>query len=194
MTKYGFAINLHRCVGCRTCTIACKMENSVPEGIQHMRVLNDQGDTVYDVPSGSYPALSFEWTPVPCMHCDSSPCLPVCPTGATSKRDDGIVLVDEEKCIGCRMCMEACPYDARSFDESSKTVVKCSLCAHRLDAGLSSTMCQLCCPNRAIVVGDLDDPDSAVSRTIRENETIRLLLEQETGPNVHYWRSVNQGL
>ena len=158
MTTYGFAINLHRCIGCRTCAIACKMENAVPDGLMRMRVLNDEERLVYDVPTGEYPALSMTWTPVPCQHCDKPACVAACPNDATEKRPDGIVVVDKEACIGCGACVEACPYGARQIDEAAKTVEKCSLCAHRLDAGLGTTLCQIACPGRAIVVGDLDDP------------------------------------
>lgn len=190
MTKYGFTINLHRCVGCRTCTIACKMENAVADGIQRMRVLNDDETTVYDTPIGAYPSLQFNWTPVPCMHCDAPPCVAACPQGASAKRDDGIVTIDKEKCIGCKLCMEACPYGARSYDEETKTVDKCSLCSHRIDGGAETTMCQLCCPNRAIAIGDLDDPDSVVAKIVAEKETFRLLPEEGTEPNVYYWDSM----
>ena len=81
--RYGFAINVHRCVGCRTCTVACKMEFRLPGGVQRMRVLNDAGETTYDVPVGTYPDLAFHWRPVPCQHCDEPPCTQVCPVGAT---------------------------------------------------------------------------------------------------------------
>jgi Fe-S-cluster-containing dehydrogenase component len=190
MTKYGFAINLHRCIGCRTCTISCKMENHVAAGLQRIRVLNAAGTTVYDVPTGEYPDIALDWTPTPCQHCDNPPCVPVCPVEATGKRDDGIVYVDIEKCIGCGKCVDACPYGARQLDEAAEKVDKCSLCSHRLDAGVQTTVCQICCPNRAIVVGDLDDPQSAVAKIIAENETILLKPEAGTGPNVHYWYSV----
>ena len=191
MTKYGFAINLHRCIGCRTCSISCKMENGVADGLLRMRVLNDEERLVYDVPQGSYPALTMTWTPVPCQHCDGAPCVAACPQkGATYKRDDGIVLVDEEKCIGCGLCVEACPYGARQLDEEAKKVDKCTLCAHRLDAGLGTTMCQISCPGRALAVGDVDDPTSEVAKIIAEHETTRLIESEGTGPQAYYWNSM----
>lgn len=190
MTKYGFAINLHRCIGCRTCTVSCKMENNVAEGIQRIRVLNADETTVYDIPTGTYPKLEFIWTPIPCQHCDTAPCVDTCPTGASYKREDGIVDIDKDKCLGCDACVKACPYGARILDEVSSTVDKCTLCAHRLDGGLGKTMCQICCPNRAIVVGDLDDPESEIAKIIAERETTQLTMEGNTGPNVYYWNSM----
>ena len=190
MTKYGFAINLHRCVGCRTCTVSCKMENHVAAGLQRIRVLNPAGTTTYDVSTGDFPNLAMDWTPVPCQHCDAPSCIAVCPVEATYKREDGIVVVDIAKCIGCGKCVDACPYGARQMDEAAEKVDKCTLCAHRLDAGLGTTMCEICCPNRAIVTGDLADPESAVSKIVAANETILLNPEAGTAPNVHYWYSV----
>ena len=190
MTKYGFAINLHRCIGCRTCSISCKMENNVADGLLRMRVLNDEEKLVYDIPTGTYPKLSMTWTPIPCQHCDEAPCVAVCPTGASEKREDGIVTIDKEVCIGCQTCMAACPYDARVYDEATNTVDKCSLCAHRLDAGLGTTICQISCPGRAITVGDVDDPESEIAKIVSEHEIRRLLEDEETGPQVYYWNSM----
>lgn len=190
MTKYGFAIDLHRCIGCRTCTVACKMEHRLAEGVQRIRVLNPAGATTYDTPVGSYPALAFEWRPVPCQHCDNPPCVAVCPVEATFKRADGVVVVDEEVCIGCGTCVPVCPYGARQLDTARQIVQKCSLCAHRLDAGLGTTVCQISCPNRAILVGDVDDPSSEVSAAIAARATSRYLEDEGTGPQVYYYESV----
>ena len=193
MTKYGFAINLHRCIGCRTCTVSCKMENHVADGICRIPVYNDAGETdaSLDAPSGTYPNVTFLWRPTPCQHCDNAPCVEVCPTGASSKREDGVVVVDKEACIGCEKCAEACPYHARSLDVEAQVIDKCEMCIHRLSNGEEKTMCQLCCPNRAIVVGDLDDPNSEISKIVAEHECEQLLADQGTGPNVYYWRSVS---
>ena len=195
MSKFGMAINLHRCIGCRTCTVSCKMENHVADGIARMHVLNSDGTDLgsEDKPTGTYPDLVLEWRPVPCQHCDNPPCVEVCPAGATGKREDGLVLVDIEACIGCGMCVEACPYGARALDEEAKKVDKCTGCAHRLDGGLETTMCQMCCPNRAIVAGDLDDADSEVAKIVAEQETEKYLEDKGTGPNVYYWYSVKRG-
>ncbi|MDR0515209.1 MAG: 4Fe-4S dicluster domain-containing protein [Coriobacteriaceae bacterium] len=190
MTKYGFAINLHRCIGCRTCTISCKMENLSPEGVQRIRVLNPEDEVIYDRPKGTYPKLTMTWTPVPCQHCETPPCVIVCPVAATEKRPDGIVTIDKEKCTGCRSCVTACPYGARQFDPEALKADKCTLCLHRLDAGLEKTVCQMSCPGRAIVVGDSEDDTSELARIIRENKTSLLFEEEGTGPQVYYWDSV----
>ncbi|MEY8314665.1 4Fe-4S dicluster domain-containing protein [Adlercreutzia muris] len=192
MTKYGFAINLHRCIGCRTCSISCKMENNVADGTMRIRVLNDDEALVYDVPTGSYPNLAMTWTPVPCQHCDNPPCVEACPTGASTKQDNGLVLIEAEECIGCESCVKACPYDARSINPDTNIADKCTMCEHRLLNGEQTTLCQLSCPGRAIVAGDLDDPESGIAKIIAENETVRLLEESGTGPNVYYWNSVRQ--
>ncbi|WP_165043375.1 4Fe-4S dicluster domain-containing protein [Adlercreutzia sp. ZJ138] len=192
MTKYAFAINLHRCVGCRTCTVSCKMENAVADGLQRIRVLNDASETTLDAPAGVYPNVSFLWRPVPCQHCDEPPCIDPCPVEATWKRDDGVVVVDKELCIGCDSCIKMCPYDARFLDETAGVVDKCDLCIRRLSNGEEKTMCELCCPNRAITVGDLDDPESAISKIIAENDVERYDEEAGTQPNVYYWWSVKK--
>ena len=114
----------------------------------------------------------------------------MCPAGATYKREDGIVVVDEEACIGCGQCVAACPYGARQIDPVTPVVQKCSLCFHRLDNGIETTMCQLTCPNRAITVGDLDDPESAVSKLIAQYGGEQWMAEEGTGPNVYYFDSV----
>ena len=155
--KYGFAINLHRCIGCRTCTVACKMEHRLSENIQRIRVLNDAGETTYDVPVGEYPnGLSFTWRPVPCQHCDNPVCVEVCPAGATYKREDGIVVVDSEQCIGCQACVSACPYGVRYLDADLNVVQKCNMCADRVDEGLLPS-CVAQCGGRARYFGDLDE-------------------------------------
>ncbi len=189
MTKLGIAIDLERCVGCHTCANACKMQNNVPTGMLWNRVTTE-GCDVIDGAVGTYPNLTRTFLPVACQHCENPACQRVCPTGATVKREDGIVTIDKETCIGCKSCMEACPYDARVFDGESNTVDKCTLCAHRIDAGLGTTMCQISCPGRAITVGDIDDPDSDIAKIIAEHETKHILETEGTGPQVYYWNSM----
>ena len=112
MAKLGMAINLFRCIGCNTCVNACKMQNSVPMGMHWNRVLTE-GCEVFDGAEGTYPNLTRTYIPLACQHCENPACLRVCPTGATYKDDKGRVEIDYDKCIGCRMCMAACPYNAR---------------------------------------------------------------------------------
>lgn len=115
MTKLAIGIDLHRCIGCNTCSIACKMQNNVPDGMLWNRVLTE-GVEMFDDAVGVYPNLSRTYLPVACQHCENPACMKVCPTGATYKDEQGRVEIDYDRCIGCRMCMGACPYNARVFN------------------------------------------------------------------------------
>ena len=205
MTRLAIAINLDRCVGCHTCALSCKMQNNVPEGMLWNRVLTEDCD-VMDGALGTYPNVTRTFLPVACQHCQNAACQRVCPTGATYKDDKGRVEIDYDKCIGCRMCMAACPYSARTFNwnepvratgasygdarvpERGRGVMeKCTLCKERTDEG-DEPMCVRCCPADARIFGDLDDPDSAVSRLRREQSAEVLLEEKGTRPQVFYVR------
>lgn len=204
MTKLGIAINKTRCIGCQTCAHACKMQNNVPSGMRWNRVLTE-GCDVEDGALGEFPNLIRGYLPVACQHCENPACLRVCPTGATYKDDKGRVEVDYEKCIGCRMCMAACPYNARVFNwndpkrepdfnygdkevpaRSKGVVEKCTLCKERTDRG-EEPMCVKCCPVKARTFGDLDDPNSEISRIVRQRNAMVLLEEQGTRPQVRYF-------
>ena len=205
MTKLAIGINLRRCIGCNTCAVACKMQNNVPDGMLWNRVLTE-GCERFDSAEGTYPNLSRSYLPLACQHCENPACERVCPTGATYKDDKGRVEIDYDKCIGCRMCMAACPYNARTFNwnepvratgasygdarvpERGRGVMeKCTLCKERTDEG-DEPMCVRCCPADARIFGDLDDPDSAVSRLRREQSAEVLLEEKGTRPQVFYVR------
>lgn len=204
MTRLAIAIDKRRCIGCNTCSIACKMQNNIPDGMLWNRVLTE-GCELYDDAQGSYPNLARTYVPIACQHCDNAACERACPTGATYTDDKGRVQIDYDKCIGCRMCMAACPYNARVFNWSepvrstgfsygdkeapvrSKGVMeKCTLCKERTDRG-EEPMCVHCCPADARIYGDLDDPDSRISKTIRERNAYVLLPEKGTQPKVHYY-------
>ncbi len=180
------------------------MQNRVPDGMMWNRVITEGAD-VLDGAVGTYPRLSRTYLPIACQHCENPACLRVCPTGATYKDDKGRVEVDYEKCIGCRMCMAACPYNARVFnwndpafkpdfaygDDSvpvrTKGVVeKCTLCKERTDRD-EEPMCVQNCPYEARIFGDLDDPNSEISRVVREKEADILLPEQGTRPQIYYF-------
>lgn len=204
MAKLGMAINLFRCIGCNTCVNACKMQNSVPMGMHWNRVLTE-GCEVFDGAEGTYPNLTRTYIPLACQHCENPACLRVCPTGATYKDDKGRVEIDYDKCIGCRMCIAACPYTGvRSFNweepkyaigqdmgdadvpkHQKHTVEKCTMCWHRLAKG-KQPACVEVCPARVRYFGDFDDPDSEVSKLIREREYMQLLPEKGTKPSVYY--------
>jgi len=133
--QYGLVFDGGRCIGCRTCVIACKAENQIEVG-SGMRVVNNHG-TPTDLPVGQYPHLRLSWQVRTCRHCDNPPCLDACPaSGAIRQRPDGIVLIDREKCTGCRACGDACLYDAIRFNPVDGCAEKCILCSHRIDQGL----------------------------------------------------------
>ena len=204
MTKLAIAVNTSRCVGCHTCSLACKMSNNVPDGMLWNRVLTE-GCDVIDGAVGTYPNLARNYLPLACQHCENPACKRVCPTGATYKDDMGRVEIDYDKCIGCRMCMAACPYNARTFNWEEPVRIqggnyghrdvpvrpkgvmeKCTLCPERTAEG-KEPMCVACYPAGARVYGDLDDPNSEISRLKRER-TVRILLEDMgTEPQVFYF-------
>ncbi len=175
--KYGFAIDQRTCIGCHACTVACKTEHDVP--------LGQFRTWVKYVDSGTFPDSRRDFGVMRCNHCTDAPCIKICPTNALFKRDDGIVDFDNASCIGCKSCMQACPYDAIYIDEETNTAAKCNFCAHRVDEGLEPA-CVVVCPTHSIWVGDLDDQESGISRLIAANETSVRAPEQNTGPNVFY--------
>lgn len=204
MTKLAIAINKERCVGCHTCANACKMQNNVPMGMLWNRILTEGADTL-DGAVGEYPNLTRTYLPVQCQHCENAACLKVCPTGATYKDDKGRVEIDYDKCIGCRMCMAACPYTGvRSFNweepkyhmdyavggkdvpvHQKHVVEKCTFCYHRISKG-EEPACMHLCVGRARFWGDLDDPSSEVSQLIQSREHMQLLPERGTNPSTYY--------
>lgn len=204
MTRYGMAIDLSRCIGCNTCAVACKVSNNLPKDVW-WNVVHTEGRDFADTSKGTYGGeMQLSWLPVNCMHCENAVCEEVCPTGATVKRDDGIVTVDEETCIGCKSCMEACPYDVRRLIENEPeyylelpigdpaakshkggTVEKCDFCAGRIDRGEKPARMELC-PGRARYWGDLDDPESEVSQFLSGRNATVLLEEEGTSPSVYY--------
>lgn len=202
--RYGMAIDLNRCIGCHTCSVACKMANNLPNGIWWNRVMTVGGDSI-DTAAGTYPNNKMGFMPVNCQHCENAACVKACPVGATYKRkEDGIVMQDYDKCIGCRMCMVACPYNARSFNlrkpeyhvthtvgdidapvHQYNVVEKCTFCVNRLARG-EKPSCMVLCPGRARYYGDLDDPKSDVSVVIKGRNYVKLLEEKGTNPSVLY--------
>lgn len=175
--QYGFVIDHDVCIGCHACTVACKAENDVPVG--------GFRTSVKYVESGRFPEVKRHFLVQRCNHCSDAPCVTICPVNALEKRADGIVDIDRDACIGCRACMQACPYDAIYLNEDSGAVEKCHYCAHRVDVGLAPA-CVNVCPVNAIIPGDLEDRESTISLTILNNETKVRRAEQGTGPNVYY--------
>jgi phenylacetyl-CoA:acceptor oxidoreductase subunit 1 len=209
MSRWGMVIDTRRCVGCQTCTIACKQEQGLPAGTAWRFVV--------DCEVGEYPDVRRLFLPMQCMHCADPPCVPVCPTGASRQRDDGIVWIEYSACVGCGYCAVACPYHARhrvheasgyfaaptaseaatAQPERYDVMTKCTFCKERVDAGLANgmtpgvdpaatPMCSVACIANAIIFGDLDDPASPVSKMLGEGKAQPLMPECETKPNVFY--------
>jgi Fe-S-cluster-containing dehydrogenase component len=175
LTKFGFVIDHRKCIGCHACTLACKAENDVPVGAFRTWVKY--------VEKGQFPNTRRYFTVLRCNHCTDAPCVTICPTVALYKRPDGIVDFNGDRCIGCKSCMQACPYDALYIDPNTHTAAKCHYCAHRTEIGLQPA-CVVVCPEQAIVSGDLDDPLSRISQLVaRETASVRR-PEQGTKPNV----------
>ena len=177
MTRLGFVLDQRRCIGCHACTVACKAEHGVELGVFRTWVKY--------IETGEFPETRRHFSVLRCNQCTDAPCVEVCPVTALYKREDGIVDFDSERCIGCKACMNACPYDALYIDPESQTAAKCNFCAHKVDVGLKPA-CETVCPAEAIISGDLDDPDSEVSRLINVVPSHVRAPEQGTGPNVFY--------
>jgi phenylacetyl-CoA:acceptor oxidoreductase subunit 1 len=209
MNRWGMVVDLNRCVGCQTCTIACKQANDTPPGVQWRRVL--------DIEQGRYPDVERVFLVVGCQHCANPPCVPVCPTGATRQRADGLVTMDYDTCIGCAYCAVACPYQARTIvhdpagyygaptAQEARTVHadrigvanKCTFCVERIDDAAERGLipgvdlevtpaCAASCISQAIRFGDFADPGSTVSGLVRDNASFQMHAELGTDPQIKY--------
>lgn len=159
MARNCIVVNIDRCTGCFGCQVACKTKNGIDLGINWNRVLM-QG------PFGEYPDMTYYALPMMCQQCENAPCIEVCPTGASYREEGtGIVLIDQESCIGCQTCIPACPYDVRTYNEATNLVEKCTLCNDLVAAG-ELPACVKSCSAGARFFGDLDDPESDASREL----------------------------
>ncbi len=175
--QLGFVIDHARCIGCHACTVACKSENDVPLGKFRTWVKYTE--------TGEFPSVRRNFAVLRCNQCSSAPCVTICPVRALEKRSDGIVDIDPAQCIGCKSCMQACPYDALYINEDQGIAEKCHFCAHRVERGLAPA-CAVVCPTEAIIPGDFDDPTSTVSQMRAGGRLTARKVEAETGPNVWY--------
>ena len=210
MTRWAMVADLERCVGCQTCTAACRHANATSPAVQWRKVL--------DIEAGSFPNVNRTFVPVGCQHCADPPCMHVCPSTATRQRADGIVTIDYEICIGCAYCDVACPYQARfkitkedfaygaeamqneierEISERLGVAQKCTFCSDRIDFGIENGLapgsdpratpaCANACIADALQFGDLDDANSNVSRLLREHKSFRMHAELGTEPGFHY--------
>jgi len=199
MTRWGMVIDLKRCIGCWACIVACKSENSTPPNIFWTKVLERE--------EGTYPDVRRLFLPIRCNHCLNPPCVEACPTNATYvRKEDNIVMMNSNKCIGCQACVIACPYDARYMYKDKKgyfgkeltpfeevgykqheigTIQKCNFNVDRIDKGLNPA-CVEACPTKTLNFGDFDDPESHVSKLKKTNESTQLRPELGADPSIFY--------
>ncbi len=177
MTRYAFLIDHDTCIGCHACTVACKAEHEVPLGVNRTWVKY--------IERGEFPDARRFYSVNRCNHCDDAPCVSICPTTALFRRDDGIVDFDDSRCIGCKSCMNACPYDALYINPETQTAHKCNFCSHRIEVGLEPS-CVIVCPTQSIFAGDIHDPTSKISVMLGRHDTQVRAPEQGTKPHVFY--------
>lgn len=178
--KWGIVLDTSKCIDCKACTVACKMENYVPVGFYNYRIWVTE-DTHY----AKYPVIIRSFQPSQCQQCENPPCVHVCPTHASYKTADGVVMVDSKKCILCKYCMTACPYDARYESHTTEAIDKCTFCYQRREEG-KDPACVETCPPKVRVFGDLNDPNSEASRLLANNQYTVLKPEKGTKPKLKY--------
>lgn len=175
--KYGFIIDNRKCIGCHACTTACKSEHDVPVGVNRTYVKQ--------VEKGEFPNTRRIFSVMRCNHCTDAPCVEICPVEALYTREDGIVDFDNNRCIGCKSCMQACPYDALYIDPENNTAAKCNYCAHRVEVGREPA-CVSVCPEHAIIAGDMDNPHTEISELLARQQVKVRKPEKGTNPNLFY--------
>src|SRR5688572_6601126 len=175
--NFGFIIDNRKCIGCHACTVACKAEHEVPIGVNRTWVKY--------IEKGEFPDTRRLFSVMRCNHCADAPCVEICPTEALYTRKDGIVDFDDRRCISCKACTQACPYDSIYIHPETMTAAKCNYCSHRTDIGLEPA-CVVVCPEHAIISGDMDNPNTEISQLLaRETVSVRK-AEKGTNPKLFY--------
>jgi Fe-S-cluster-containing dehydrogenase component/formate-dependent nitrite reductase membrane component NrfD len=177
VTRLGFLLDSDSCIGCHACTVACKSEHDVPLGVNRTWVKY--------IETGSFPNVSRHFSVMRCNQCDDAPCMSICPTNALYRADNGVVDFNDDNCIGCKGCMNACPYDALYINPATNTAHKCNFCNHRIEQNLEPS-CVVVCPTHAIKVADLDDPLNLATSIIARDDVAVRAPEQGTNPKVYY--------
>jgi Fe-S-cluster-containing dehydrogenase component len=180
MPRYGMAIDTTKCIGCHSCRVACQNQN----GLDYKETFN----WIKNREQGVYPSFDKEYIPLQCNHCENAPCQRVCPTGATFTSKEGVVLVNPNTCVGCKYCMEACPYKMRVVDHHLGIVEKCRFCIELVRAG-GTPACVTTCPTQVRIFGDLNDPNSEISKFIAQTGALPLRPDLGTSPKIFYKRS-----
>ncbi len=183
--RYGFIIDNRKCIGCHACTTACKSENEVPVGVNRTYVKQ--------VEKGEFPDTRRIFSVMRCNHCTDAPCVEICPVEALHTREDGIVDFDNNRCIGCKSCMQACPYDALYIDPDNNTAAKCNYCAHRVDVGRAPA-CVEVCPEHAIIAGDMENATTEIAHLLAREQVMVRKPEKGTNPNLYYIEGDYQSL
>jgi Fe-S-cluster-containing dehydrogenase component len=180
--RLGLLIDQERCIGCEACSIACRIENSTSNFWITVETIGGQDK---DTPKGEYPNLMLNFLPKLCNHCEHPPCIDSCPVNALKKREDGIVILNQDECTGCQACLDACPYGIILVNNEKSIAEKCNFCSHRIVENLKP-FCVICCEGQAMVFGDLNNPNSKISKMIVERKPFQLKPEDGTKPSVYY--------
>jgi len=177
--KYVIIVDAAKCIDCKACMVACKVENNVPEGFWRNWI---------NVLGGENGSFRTEYQPSQCMQCDDPSCVAACPVHATYKQDDGLVVIDPEKCIGCGNCVTACPYKARYRNPEKRIADKCDFCENRLKRG-KEPACVVTCPTKTRIFGDINDPASQVAQMVKRAKLVKITAPHiNTRPNIYYYK------
>lgn len=185
--RYGMIYDSNKCIGCQACAVACRSENNVPDSVARLQVW-------IEGPVGKFPELAFDFHRQSCVMCEHTPCVSVCPTHASYINQDGVVLIDEKKCVGCKYCIVACPYQARFANPVTGAADKCTFCYENRVSQGKLPACVSTCPTGALSFGDLNDPKSPIVQLLKKNRTVRPKEHLNTRPKVVTIPSAKGGL